>query len=124
MTQITSIPTDETADELVRLVPSTSVVQVRNGETLIASSTRVIELHEVDVPVRYYFPREDVRLDELQPFDTVSYCPFKGVANDYWALAGEPASAVAWSYPEPFPAFTPIAGYIAFYDSLAISVRQ
>ena len=39
-------------------------------------------------------------------------------------LAGEPAEAVAWSYPEPFPAFTDIAGYIAFYDSLTISVRE
>ena len=124
MSQITPTPTHDAVDELVRLVPSDSVLEVRHGDTLIASSARVIELHEVDVPVRYYFPREDVRLDRLEPFESVTFCPFKGVASDYWALPGESEKAVAWSYPEPFPAFADIAGHIAFYDSLTLSVRS
>ncbi|MDF2507281.1 MAG: hypothetical protein K0Q52_1140 [Microbacterium sp.] len=74
------------------------------------------------MPVRYYFPREDVRLEALSPVESVTYCPFKGVASDYWALAGgESTEPVAWSYPEPFPAFAEIAGHVAFYDVLTVT---
>jgi uncharacterized protein (DUF427 family) len=104
---------------LVGLVPATGKIEVRHGDTVIASSTRVVELHEVDVPVRSYFPREDVQFDRLRPIDKSTSCPFKGVANEYWTLADDPeGSPVAWSYPKPTPAFDEIAGYIAFYDSL------
>lgn len=126
MSQTADILRSERAVEegLVRLVPSTATLEVRHGDTVVASSSRVVELHEVDVPVRYYFPREDVRLDALTPVESVTYCPFKGVASDYWRLAGadHDAEPVAWSYPEPFPAFADIAGHVAFYDVLPVTV--
>ncbi len=106
---------------LVHLERHAGTVQVWSGSQLIASSTRVIELHEIDVPVRLYFPREDVDLDLLRPIDGVTFCPFKGVASDYWALAASADDdAVAWSYPDPISAFAPIAGHVAFYDSVDI----
>jgi uncharacterized protein (DUF427 family) len=97
------------------------VVEAWNGSTLVASSARVIELHEVDVPTRLYFPREDVRLEELRSVENATFCPFKGVADDYWALRDDHDDAlVAWSYPAPISAFAPIAGHVAFYDSIAV----
>lgn len=106
---------------LVHLERHDGTAQVRDGSDLIASSERVIELHEVDVPVRLYFPREDVRLDRLRRVEGTTFCPFKGFASEYWALAGgTDDSPVAWSYPEPISAFAPIGGHIAFYDSLDI----
>jgi uncharacterized protein (DUF427 family) len=109
-------------DGLVHLERHDGVVEVWSSDRLLASSARVIELHEVDVPTRLYFPRDDVRLDELRPIDKTTFCPFKGVANAYWALAGSSEDEpVAWSYPDPISAFSPIGGHIAFYDSVDIS---
>ncbi|WP_223622347.1 DUF427 domain-containing protein [Microbacterium sp. EST19A] len=106
---------------LVHLEQHDGTVEVWSGDTRIASSTRVIELHEVDVPTRLYFPRGDVDLAQLRSIEGTTFCPFKGVASDYWALAGTDDDApAAWSYPEPISAFTPIAGHIAFYDTLDI----
>lgn len=106
---------------LVRLEVHEGTVEVWHGTERIASSARVIELHEVDVPTRLYFPREDVDLDRLRRVDGTTFCPFKGVASDYWALAGaEDDAPVAWSYPDPISAFAPIGGHVAFYDSLEI----
>ncbi|WP_052226796.1 DUF427 domain-containing protein [Microbacterium mangrovi] len=112
----------EPSPDLVHLASSPVPVRVSHGDVVLAASDRVIELHEVDVPTRAYFPRDDVRLDLLVPLDSTSFCPFKGVASEYWALAGDPqARPVAWSYPDPFPAFEPIAGFIAFYDWVSIT---
>lgn len=106
---------------LVHLERHEGRVEVWSGDERIASSTRVIELHEVDVPVRLYFPREDVDLSRLRVIDGTTFCPFKGVASDYWALGSSADDApVAWSYPDPISAFAPIGGHIAFYDSLDI----
>ncbi|WEK60911.1 MAG: DUF427 domain-containing protein [Candidatus Microbacterium colombiense] len=106
---------------LVHLEQHDGTVEVWAGDVRIASSTQVIELHEVDVPVRLYFPRADVDLALLRRVDGTTFCPFKGVASDYWALAATDDDApVAWSYPEPISAFAPIGGHIAFYDALEI----
>lgn len=108
-------------DGLVHLTAHEGTVEVWSGDERIATSSNVIELHEVDVPTRLYFPRGDVDLTRLRRVANTTFCPFKGVASDYWALAdGADASPVAWSYPEPISAFTPIGGHIAFYDSLEI----
>ncbi|GGF22267.1 DUF427 domain-containing protein [Subtercola lobariae] len=112
-------------DLLVALAPAPGIVEIRTGETVVASTTRAVELHEVDIQVRFYIPREDVRLDLLRPIEGTTFCPFKGVASEYWALADDTTdTAVAWSYPEPNPSFAGIAGHIAFYDSLTLSVSQ
>ncbi len=105
---------------LVHLERHDGVVEVWSGGERLASSSRVIELHEIDVPVRLYFPREDVALERLRPIDGTTFCPFKGVASDYWALTDGDDAPVAWSYPEPISAFAPIAGHVAFYDSVDI----
>lgn len=109
------------AADLVSLVPSPGRVEVRHGDLVLATTTHAVELREADVPTRYYIPREDVRLELLTGLENRSFCPFKGVASDYWSLADDAQSRpVAWSYPEPFPAFEQIAGHVAFYDWVTI----
>jgi len=54
----------------------------------------------------------------LRPTPARSFCEFKGVAIYYDVVAGERiVPKVAWSYPDPTPAFTPLRGYLAFYAS-------
>lgn len=80
-----------------------------DGET-VADTTRPVLVFETGLPPRPYLPREDVRMTALQPSDTTSVCPYKGVAS-YWAVEGED---VAWSYEDPLPEATAAGGHLAF----------
>jgi uncharacterized protein (DUF427 family) len=98
---------------------SRSVEVAVGGETL-ASSDRPLLLFETGLPLRFYLPPDDVRLDLLRPTTTRSTCAYKGHAS-YLSYDG-PAGAVediAWSYPEPLPDVAPIAGMVAFFDERA-----
>jgi uncharacterized protein (DUF427 family) len=59
---------------------SSRAVQIELDGDLVAESTRARMLFETGLPVRFYLPREDVRV-ELLPSDTTSHCPFKGDAT-------------------------------------------
>jgi uncharacterized protein (DUF427 family) len=71
-------------------------------------------LFETTLPVRYYLPASDVRI-ELIPSATRSVCPYKGVATWWSARIGEQlVEDIAWSYPSPIPENPRIAGLICF----------
>ena len=56
----------------------------RSPATTVADSTRSVMLFETFLPTRYYLPREDVRMDLLEPTDTQTACAYKGFAS-YWS---------------------------------------
>ena len=87
-----------------------------DGE-MIAESRRPILLFETGLPTRYYLPPRDVRTDVLVPSDTVTQCPYKGIAK-YWSirLGEREFKDMAWSYPFPLPEIPKIEGLIAFYN--------
>ncbi len=100
----------------VAVEPSPRWVRVVfNGET-IADSKRVKLLRETGHLPIYYFPREDVRMDLLDPTEQRTHCPYKGDAS-YWTIrvGDRLADNAAWSYQEPFPEREDIRGYVAFY---------
>ena len=103
----------------VDALPSSRHVQVAIGGTTVADSRATVLLFETHLPTRYYFPREDVRLDLLEPTTNRSECPYKGRAEQYWSMPGvRDADNVAWSYADPVAAVGRIAGRIAFYNEL------
>ena len=71
---------------------------------------------ETASPPTWYLPAADVRTDRLVATGGRSFCEWKGQAR-YWALSDQPAAAIGWDYPEPFPEFAVIAGYLAFYPA-------
>jgi uncharacterized protein (DUF427 family) len=85
------------------------------GETVV-DSRRVKLLHEYAHLPLYYFPREDVRFDLLEPTDHHTHCPYKGDAS-YWSIrAGDQvAENAVWGYPEPLDDAPPLSDYVAFY---------
>ncbi len=90
--------------------PSTKHLRVEHDGQVLADSDRALELHEQGLPVRYYLPREDVRMDLLAPSPTRSHCPFKGDAS-YFSAPG--ARDAFWSYESPLPQREDITGLIA-----------
>jgi len=97
----------------VDILSSSRHVEVRIDGATVADSRRPRLLFETGLPVRYYLPMTDVRLDLMAPTATVTHCPYKGAAT-YWSL-GEHAD-VAWCYRAPFPESQKIAGLVAFYN--------
>lgn len=97
----------------IDVLQSSRHVRVSAAGTVIAESTRPQILYETGLPPRYYLPREDVRLDLLEPSTTKTACAYKGRTTQYWSLNGRD---VAWMYDAPSPEVARIAGLIAFFN--------
>jgi len=98
----------------IDVVASSRAVRAEIGGVLLAASHRPLLLFETTLPVRYYLPPGDVRI-ELVPSQTRSACPYKGVAAWWSARIGDRvAEDIAWSYPSPVPENPRIAGLICF----------
>lgn len=92
-------------------------VRVRLGDTVVADSIQSRMLLESGLPVRYYLPESDVRVDLLEPSYTTTRCPYKGVAH-YWSLrdGDQILKDVVWTYPEPFHDAEAVRGLMCFVD--------
>lgn len=88
-------------------------VRIEVDGVTVADSRSPRILYETGLPPRYYLPKTDVRLDLLEPSDTVTHCPYKGSA-EYWTVNG--GKDLAWSYRTPVAESQKIAGLVAFYD--------
>jgi len=91
-------------------------VEVVVDGVTVASSTHTVALEETGLPVRYYFPRDDVKMQHLDATPTETVCPFKGQAS-YWTVnaAGDEHRDLAWSYEQPIDGVERIAGRVCFY---------
>ena len=87
------------------------------GADVLADSDDVIEVDEDGNPPRYYFPRDNVRMDRMHPSDTHTYCPFKGEASYFTMefLDGQMPDA-AWTLKEPYDEHADLKDRVAFYS--------
>ena len=86
-----------------------------DGE-LVVDSRRVKLVHEHGHLPVWYFPREDVRQELLEPTDHHTHCPKKGDASYHSVRVGDRVSENAVSHsPEPIENATALAGHMAFY---------
>lgn len=97
-------------------------VVVRDGDRLIAESTRPKLLFETGLSPRFYLPFADVHTHLLTPSDTVSHCPYKG-AGQHWHLVSDDRTNIVstdagWSLPNPFAEAFAAIEHIAFYPEL------
>jgi uncharacterized protein (DUF427 family) len=86
---------------------------------VIAESTRPTALFETSLPVRWYLPREDVRMDLLTASDTHTDCAYKGTAS---YLHAEGAPDVAWFYPDPLNDAVPVRDLLSFWRAATVFV--
>ncbi len=70
----------------------------------------------------HYFPPGDVNMEYLEENNREHYtCPWKGEAQYYDVVVeGERNDAAAWSYPDPKPAASNIARYVAFWRGVEV----
>ena len=101
----------------VDILASSRLVAVSIDGVTLAESSSPRLLFETGLPVRYYLPKTHVRMDLLDPSDTITHCPYKGAAQA-WNVRLEDTvhENLAWSYPSPLPESQKIAGLMAFYN--------
>ena len=98
------------------LVADAREVRVMAGARLVARTASALRILETASPPTFYLPPEAIDWALLKPAAGQSWCEWKGAARYWSVLAGdEVLERVAWSYPEPRPAFAAIASYVAFY---------
>ena len=107
----------------IRKAPGTWTV--RAGGAVLGETNNALELVEGEMAPVIYFPRDDVRMDLLEPTDTVTHCPFRGNAN-YWSLrtSERMVDDAAWSYESPKDDVAAIAEHLAFYTSDKVAIEE
>ena len=101
----------------VDTMPSSRHVRVViNGET-IADTHRLTLLFETGLPTRYYIPPEDVQMQLLEPAQSTTRCPYKGIAS-YWSVkvGDQVFRNLVWSYQNPIPECPKIKGLLSFFN--------
>jgi uncharacterized protein (DUF427 family) len=89
-----------------------------NGVTL-AESSQPMMLIETSLPVRWYLPSRDVRMDLLTPSDHRTVCAYKGTAS---YLSADGAADVAWFYPDPLDDALRVKDLICFWRPAKVFV--
>lgn len=107
------------AEHTVTLEPSDRHVVVRLGDRVLAATDRPLVVHETGLPDQYYVPEQDLQV-ELEPSDTHTTCPYKGVAS-YGSVPDGPAD-VAWTYPSPKAGVEGLAGHWCFWGDAVTSI--
>lgn len=97
-----------------RLEEVPHVLTVRIDEHVVAQTTRGKRVLETAGAPTYYFPPEDVDLNQLQFGAASSICEWKGLAQTFNV---KNIANAGWRYVEMFPAFTDIYQWLSFYPN-------
>ncbi len=100
----------------VDILPSSRHVRIEVDGVTVAETAKPTLLFETNLPVRYYVPKTHVRMELLEPSESVTHCPYKGDA-EYWSLhlGDTVVPDIAWSYRTPLPESQKVAGLVSFY---------
>lgn len=101
---------------VIRLEPVPARVRVELGGEIIADSNNARVMYELGHAPVYYLPREDVRMDLLEPTDCHSHCPYKGDASYFSVTMGKAtAENAVWSYEDPYDEMAVLKDWLGFY---------
>jgi uncharacterized protein (DUF427 family) len=103
-------------DPYHRVDPSSRHVRASLDGVVLADSRRTTVIFETAMGPRWYFPREEIRV-ELLDGDAHTVCAYKGHAT-YWSvrLPSGLHRNIAWSYLAPRHDAQAVGGRVAFFD--------
>jgi uncharacterized protein (DUF427 family) len=97
---------------------SASAITVVFGGMVIIETRESWRVTETASPPTYYLDRTQFAPGVLQPGTGESWCEWKGRASYVDLVVGESVSRrAAWSYADPTPRYSPLAGHVAIYPS-------
>ena len=101
----------------IDVLSSSRHVRVECNGVVLAESRQPRLLFETGLPVRFYLPLPDLRMDLMVPSETVTRCPYKGTAS-YWSveLGQRVERDLVWTYTTPLAEVAKIAGLAAFWN--------
>ncbi len=104
----------------VDAIHSSRHIRILIGNETLAETRRPCLVFETGHPVRYYIPKEDVRMDLFDWSSTSSRCPYKGIAS-YWSVRiGEKVfEDQVWCYEETTLECPKIKGLFCFFQERA-----
>ncbi len=87
----------------VAFVPLHTRVTIRAEGMQVAATADVVAVEENGYPPRYYLARDGADMARLEKTDTMTYCPFKGLAT-YYVIRGRQGEIrdAVWSYERPY----------------------
>ena len=112
-------------DHPITITQNPHRIRVMLGGFIVAETTQALTLQEANYPPVQYIPREDVRMDLLDPTDHHTHCPFKGEASYFTVNGGGLVREnAAWSYEQPFPSVATIKEHLAFYPNKVDAIEE
>ncbi len=95
--------------------PTRRRLRVEVAGTVLVDTDDTTILFETSLAPKLYVDKDAVRTELLRPSDTTTYCNYKGWTTYWSAVIGDTVvEDVAWSYEDPLPESSPIAGYLSF----------
>ena len=86
-------------------------ITVRDGDRVIADTTRPLALYESGFAPRWYVPRTDVDEAALTAIALQTFCPYKGLCS-YYDIGD--VHGAAWSYQDAWTEVRRISGMVSF----------
>jgi uncharacterized protein (DUF427 family) len=102
----------------IDVVPTSRRVRISIDGVVLAESSNGRALYETSLPVRWYLPRDHVRMDLLERSATVTHCAYKGTPVHWSArVDNQLHDDVAWSYDDEVKREADdVRGYVCFYN--------
>ncbi len=99
----------------VDILESSRSLRVEVDGVVVVQTQRPRLVLETGLPVQWYSPRADIKMDCLTDSPTQSYCQYKGRAR-YWdvTVGGQTHQAMAWSYQDTVVEASALTGLVGF----------
>lgn len=92
-------------------------IPVNGKDVLLAESVTSVHLCETMLPTRYYLPYASLKTIYLRDSDTISECPYKGIAQYHDVIVGtESFKDLIWWYRCPTADCIQVTGLRCFYN--------
>jgi len=100
---------------VVFTMPASKRLRVKVGDDILADTINGLVLYESDHLPVYYFPMEDVSMQNFYLSGKTTCCPYKGDTEYYSLKVGKDhVENIMWHYPKPIMKCPDISSYVGF----------